>query len=145
MKLHGYQPEQLNVVNPIEILVLVPLFEKVIYPHLESHNFRITHVRRMAVGMLLTSISFVVSGILESAIEAREEAGEEKISVFWQLPRKLLHVTMHCVRVWRFWSEAHITVSFDISFPSKFLLSFNCFRRNNNIGMCRDLSECDGA
>ena len=90
MKLHGYQPEQLNVVNPIEILLLVPLFEKIIYPYLECCNFRITHVRRMAVGMLLTSISFVVSGILESAIEAREEAGEEKISVFWQLPRKLL-------------------------------------------------------
>lgn len=90
MKLHGYQPEQLNVVNPIEILVLVPFFERLIYPYLESRNFRITHVRRMAVGMLLTSISFVVSGILESAIEARDDAGEEKISVFWQLPRKLL-------------------------------------------------------
>ena len=89
MKLHGYQPEQLNVVNPIEILVLVPLFEKMIYPFLESRSFRITHVRRMAVGMFLTSISFVVSGILESAIEARDEAGEEKISVFWQLPREL--------------------------------------------------------
>ena len=124
MKLHGYQPEQLNVVNPIEILVLVPLFEKIIYPYLESRNFRITHVRRMAVGMFLTSISFVVSGILESAIEAREEAGEEKISVFWQLPRKLLHMTMHCVRLWRFWSEALITVSFCHFFSVKFSTLF---------------------
>mmetsp|Transcript_27968 Transcript_27968/g.80825 ORF Transcript_27968/g.80825 Transcript_27968/m.80825 type:complete len:726 (-) Transcript_27968:228-2405(-) len=87
MGLHGYQPEQLNIINPIEIMVLVPLFEKMIYPYLESRRFRVTHVRRMAVGMFLTSISFVVSGLLESAIETRNQAGGEKISVFWQLPQ----------------------------------------------------------
>ena len=90
MELNGLQPEQLNIVNPVEIMLLIPLFEKIIYPLLEVRRWKITHLRRMAAGMVLTSLSFVVSGFLESRIQVREENGLGKINVLWQIPRKYI-------------------------------------------------------
>jgi len=87
MELHGLQPEQLNVVNPIEIILLIPLFERIIYPGLEARRWKVTHLRRMAAGMVLTAISFSISGALESEMQRREATSGEKISVFWQLPQ----------------------------------------------------------
>mmetsp|Transcript_5712 Transcript_5712/g.12049 ORF Transcript_5712/g.12049 Transcript_5712/m.12049 type:complete len:681 (-) Transcript_5712:2241-4283(-) len=87
MELNGLQPEQLNIVNPVEIMLLIPLFEKIIYPLLEARRWKITHLRRMAAGMVLTSLSFVVSGFLESRIQVREETGLAKVNVLWQIPQ----------------------------------------------------------
>jgi POT family proton-dependent oligopeptide transporter len=85
MKLHGLQPEQLNIVNPVQIMVLIPLFDRVIYPFMESRlGMNISHLRRMAWGMLLTAIAFSTSGLLETWIQNSED---HSVSVFWQLPQ----------------------------------------------------------
>jgi len=87
MALHGLQPEQLNVVNPIEIMLFLPLFEKLIYPFLEREQWDISPLTRMQWGMLLSAISFVMSGLVESWIEYNNDHGVDKVSVFWQLPQ----------------------------------------------------------
>jgi dipeptide/tripeptide permease len=87
MALHGLEPEQLNVVNPVEIMLFIPLFDRIIYPALEARGWNISHMRRMAGGMLLASLSFFISGLLESVIQHRDEQGIEQIHVFWQLPQ----------------------------------------------------------
>ena len=83
MALHGVQPEQLGAINPILIMILIPLFDRIVYPMLRKWNWNISHLRRMAAGMFLASMSFVVSAILEWNIERNENA----ISVAWQLPQ----------------------------------------------------------
>jgi len=85
MELNGLQPEQMTLINPVEIMILVPLFEKCIYPRLPERSVR--PLRRMSVGMLLTAISFVVSGLVEHAIEYRAANGLPKVNVFWQFPQ----------------------------------------------------------
>ena len=58
-----FQPEQLQVLNPILILTLIPLFDHVIYP-LAEKCVRMTPLRRIGIGMFLTGVAFVISGAL---------------------------------------------------------------------------------
>ncbi|CAJ1935196.1 unnamed protein product [Cylindrotheca closterium] len=98
----GIEPEQMNVINPVEILLFIPLFDKCIYPSIERLMGRpFTHLSRMAWGMLFCAISFFVSGVLESVLQAQAEAnhddvdsdsngngnGKSNISILWQLPQ----------------------------------------------------------
>jgi dipeptide/tripeptide permease len=91
------QPEQLNVVNPVEIMVLVPLFDRVIYPWLKNrHGVDLRPLRRMGWGMVLAALSFFASAVVEHAIQRRANGIDSdsstapssgSISVWWQLPQ----------------------------------------------------------
>jgi dipeptide/tripeptide permease len=87
MALSGLQPEQLNIVNPVEIMAFIPLFDRWIYPAMEARGWNIAPLRRMSWGMVLAAAAFFVSGLVESAIHSREENDLDKLSVFWQLPQ----------------------------------------------------------
>lgn len=84
MKLHGLQPEQLNVINPLQIMLFIPLFDKIIYPALRRRHVDIDPLRRMSWGMLLTAVSFVTSGLVETAIQ---NSSKNSVDVLWQLPQ----------------------------------------------------------
>lgn len=84
MKLHGLQAEQLIVVNPVEIMIFIPLFDRLIYPALEDLGVNTSHLSRMRWGMFLTAVAFSISGFLEFWIQNSEE---KSVSVFWQLPQ----------------------------------------------------------
>jgi dipeptide/tripeptide permease len=81
------QPEQLTVINPLEIMIFIPLFDQVIYPAMQARRWDIRPLRRMSWGMILTAASFFLSGLVDSAIESAFAKQEEKVSVFWQLPQ----------------------------------------------------------
>lgn len=84
----GLQPEQLNIVNPLQIMIFIPLFDRVIYPYLENQRrWDISPLRRMSCGMLFTALAFFVSGLVESSIQRNEKQGFHKVHVFWQLPQ----------------------------------------------------------
>jgi len=87
MELNGLQPEQLNVVNPVEIMIFIPLFDRIIYPAMQAAGWNIAPLRRMGWGMLLTALSFFVSGLVESTIQYRERNNLDQVNVFWQLPQ----------------------------------------------------------
>lgn len=63
-----FQPEQLQVLNPIFILTLIPIFDHLVYP-LAERCVKTTPLRRIAFGMVLAGIAFLISGFLEKAIE----------------------------------------------------------------------------
>jgi proton-dependent oligopeptide transporter, POT family len=83
----GIQAEQLNMVNPVQIMLLIPLFDRVIYPFLEKRSWNISPLRRMSWGMLLTAVAFSISGLVESAIQRNEVGGLPKVNVGFQLPQ----------------------------------------------------------
>jgi len=87
MRLHGLQPEQFTIINPVELMIFVPLFERIIYPMLDAAKVNISPLTRMSWGMLLSAISFAFSGFVESWIQHNNDNGLEKVSVFWQLPQ----------------------------------------------------------
>jgi dipeptide/tripeptide permease len=62
------KPDQMQIVNPLLILILVPIFETVIYPCFKKSGL-LTPLRRIGCGLVLCGLSFVVSGFVEIALE----------------------------------------------------------------------------
>ena len=61
MNLYGViQPEQINVMNPIGLFLLIPVFDKAIYPALEKREIDISPLRRMGWGMILVSTTYYI-------------------------------------------------------------------------------------
>lgn len=68
--------EQMQSMNPLMVMMLVPLFTLGIYPHIGRFA---SPLRRMSYGMFLGAASFLVVALLQ----ARLEAGAQ-LSVLWQ-------------------------------------------------------------
>jgi POT family proton-dependent oligopeptide transporter len=60
---------QTHTLNPVLILLLMPLFEYVIYPAIER-IFPLNALRKISIGFFLTALSFVVSALIEHWISA---------------------------------------------------------------------------
>ena len=84
MNLYGLQPEQLNIANPLSVMILIPFMQKVVYPFAERRNMGLTVFRRMGIGMLLTGLAFLMSAAVQAYIDANEP---NTVNVFLQLPQ----------------------------------------------------------
>ncbi|MDH7599517.1 MAG: POT family MFS transporter [Sedimentisphaerales bacterium] len=69
---------QVQVVNPILVLIFVPLFTYILYPAI-NRVFCLTDLRKIGLGLFLTAISFVIPAHVEALIAA---GGQPNIS--WQ-------------------------------------------------------------
>ena len=72
--------EQMQSVNPMLVMILIPLLTWGVYPALENLGVRVTQLRRMSVGLILTGLSYILVGWLQQRIEAGET-----ISLAWQI------------------------------------------------------------
>ncbi len=72
-------PSQIQSLNPILILILVPIFTFIIYPFLRK-RMALPLTFRIQAGMLLASLSFVVVGLAESRLQAGIPT-----SIVWQM------------------------------------------------------------
>jgi proton-dependent oligopeptide transporter, POT family len=75
---------QVPTINPILILVLIPVFSYGIYPAI-NRVYRLTALRKISIGFFLTMLSFVVVAMIEHAI-----AAGQRPSIGWQLLAFLL-------------------------------------------------------
>jgi len=71
-------PEQPQSINPLLIMVMIPLFSYVIYPAI-NRVFPLTALRKITIGLFVTALSFVVSAWIEVQIVAGY-----KPSIGWQ-------------------------------------------------------------
>ncbi len=69
---------QVQVVNPVLILTLIPLFTYVVYPAV-GRLIETTPLRKVGVGFILTAAAFGISGLIEESIEQRQDAPAEGI------------------------------------------------------------------
>ena len=63
---------QVQVVNPVLILTLIPVFTYLIYPAM-GLLFEPTPLRKVGIGLVMTAAAFGVSGLIEEAIEKRQD------------------------------------------------------------------------
>ncbi|MBN3316088.1 S15A1 protein, partial [Atractosteus spatula] len=63
------QPDQMQTVNPILILVMVPVVDGIVYPLVKKCHLNFTPLRRMTVGMLLAASAFVVAAVVQIQID----------------------------------------------------------------------------
>ncbi|HWZ23314.1 MAG TPA: POT family MFS transporter [Cytophagaceae bacterium] len=71
-------PEQLQSLNPIFVLLFVPLFSFLLYP-LISKVFPLTPLRKMSIGFFVMAFSFVIIAIMEEKIRSGTN-----VSILWQ-------------------------------------------------------------
>uniref|UniRef100_A0A6Q2X1Z0 Solute carrier family 15 member 1a n=1 Tax=Esox lucius TaxID=8010 RepID=A0A6Q2X1Z0_ESOLU len=56
-------------VNPIFILTLVPIMDKIVYPLIKKCGLNFTPLRRMTVGMFLAAMAFVAAAVVQIQID----------------------------------------------------------------------------
>jgi POT family proton-dependent oligopeptide transporter len=62
-------PEQIQTVNPVFILIMLPLFSYVVYPLLEK-VVKLTPLRKIGAGLFITAGSFFVVALIQTRIDA---------------------------------------------------------------------------
>lgn len=65
-------PDQFQVVNPLLILLFIPLFQYIIYPLLAKCNLLTSPLEKMIWGGFLAALAFVVSATVSLSIEATD-------------------------------------------------------------------------
>ncbi|PIK51473.1 putative solute carrier family 15 member 1 [Apostichopus japonicus] len=66
------KPDQMQVMNPVLIIIMIPLFEGAIYPLMNRLNVPTRPLARMCTGMLLGGLAFVLAGVIQLRIEGSE-------------------------------------------------------------------------
>uniref|UniRef100_A0A8C5Y0B3 Solute carrier family 15 member 1 n=1 Tax=Microcebus murinus TaxID=30608 RepID=A0A8C5Y0B3_MICMU len=64
-----FPPLCLQTVNAILIVIMVPIFDAVLYPLIAKCGLNFTSLRRMTVGMFLASMAFVAAAIVQVEID----------------------------------------------------------------------------
>ena len=72
-------PSQIQTVNPLFILVLLPLFSYAIYPAIEK-VFRLTPLRKIGMGFFTAAVSFLIVALIQMRIDAGQTP-----SILWQI------------------------------------------------------------
>jgi len=93
----------LQVFNSAVILVLVPLFDRVVYPLLRKRQINFSPLKRIGTGFLLATVAMVYAGGLEvyrmSLFKKHDTVRQEldgvmrtaaNLSIFWQAPGFML-------------------------------------------------------
>ena len=82
LHLFGFQlfAEQIQTFNPIFLVGMIPVMTYVIFPLFEKMGLRVTPLRKIGAGLLLTGITFVIIALLQENID---KGGHP--SVWWQI------------------------------------------------------------
>jgi proton-dependent oligopeptide transporter, POT family len=86
------QASQIAAMNPLMVMLIIPLLNFGVYRPLERRGIVIKPLLRMSVGMFLAALSFVAVALLQRRIDEAAAVGE-KISVVWQFIPYLIVTT----------------------------------------------------
>jgi len=77
---------QMQALNPVLVMLLIPLNNAVVYPAVERLGFRVTPLRKMTVGLVIAGLSWIAVGMIQLAMD-----GGARPTILWQvLPYALL-------------------------------------------------------
>jgi POT family proton-dependent oligopeptide transporter len=62
-------PSQINAINPIFIMLLIPFFSYVVYPFINKY-WKLTALRKISVGLFIAVIAFAISTAIQFSIDA---------------------------------------------------------------------------
>ncbi|KAI5644186.1 POT family domain-containing protein [Phthorimaea operculella] len=80
------KPDQMQVVCPICILILIPLFQKYVYPFLEKRNILKNPLHKLTLGGILAGVAFIASASVEIYLKTTyphlPEPGYSQLRIF---------------------------------------------------------------
>jgi POT family proton-dependent oligopeptide transporter len=81
-----FQSSQMQALNPLLVMLLIPFNNLVLYPALKRMGYEMTALRRMTAGIVFAGLSWVVVGGMQVVLD-----GGSAFSILWQiLPYALL-------------------------------------------------------
>jgi POT family proton-dependent oligopeptide transporter len=75
-----FQPSQMQALNPLLVMLLIPFNNLVLYPALGRWGVQVTALRRMTAGIAFSGLAWVVVGALQIALD-----GGQPLSIGWQV------------------------------------------------------------
>jgi proton-dependent oligopeptide transporter, POT family len=81
-----FQPSQMQALNPMLVMLLIPFNNLVLYPALMRFGYEVTALRRMTAGIVFAGLSWIVVGAMQLVLDHGDA-----FSITWQmLPYALL-------------------------------------------------------
>ena len=98
MKLGGVPNDIVHNLNPITLLILIPVFDKLIYPALAKAGIRFTPIKKITAGFACGVLSMVVAAVIQHSIYSQSPCGKfagdceepPNLSVWIQTPAYML-------------------------------------------------------
>jgi len=75
-----FQPSQMQALNPLLVMLLIPFNNLVLYPALRRFGVEVTALRRMTAGIGFSSLAWIAVGVLQLQIDAGSG-----VNIFWQI------------------------------------------------------------
>jgi len=73
-------PSQIQFVNALFLLAFIPIFNYGVYPLVEFLGFKVTALRKIGAGLLITALTFAIIALLQNKVDAGGHP-----SVWWQI------------------------------------------------------------
>ncbi|KAK3575686.1 hypothetical protein QTP86_034776 [Hemibagrus guttatus] len=107
------QPDQMQTVNPILILVMVPIVDNVVYPLIKKCGLNFSPLKRMTVGMFMAALAFVAAALVQVQIDQTvpvfPSASEAQVK-FLNLENSVMNISVN--------GNPHEIQPFQVSAPS---------------------------
>uniref|UniRef100_A0A8D8BXW3 Oligopeptide transporter 1 n=2 Tax=Culex pipiens TaxID=7175 RepID=A0A8D8BXW3_CULPI len=128
------KPDQMQVINPLLILVFIPLYEVAFYPLLSMIGIR-RPLQKLTLGGIFAGVSFVISAIIEMQLEdtyaVLPKAGESQLRIFngmncdYNVQTSLAGHATFVLKAKEMFEEKYVRVNGQQSFTYKFSSSSN--------------------
>lgn len=97
---HWMSNDVVNVIDPLVLVLLIPLFDSFVYPLLAKHNIKFTYIKRIALGFLLAAASMGYAAIVQSMIYSAgpnysnpDPSNPNDVNIWIQFPAYILIAT----------------------------------------------------
>lgn len=75
MELHGVPNDIIQNLNPISIVIMIPIIDGLLYPGLRKLGVAFTPIKRMTVGFIIAAMSMVASAVMQYYIYKKSPCG----------------------------------------------------------------------
>jgi POT family proton-dependent oligopeptide transporter len=76
---YKFEASQISALNPILVMIMIPIFSLGLYPLIERLGVKVTPLRKMSAGMVVSALSFIAMGFFQGMLD-----GGYQLSVAWQ-------------------------------------------------------------
>ncbi|KAF8677524.1 Peptide transporter PTR2A [Rhizoctonia solani] len=76
MKLNGVPNEIVNNLNPLSLVIMIPIMERIVYPALRRARINFTPIKRITFGFFLASLSMVYTTVIQYYIYKKGPCGK---------------------------------------------------------------------
>lgn len=93
MELHGVPNDIIQNLNPISIVIMIPIMDHIIYPAFRKFGVSFTPIKRMCVGFFFGSFSMVTAAVMQQYI-------------YWKSPCGSYTTDLECIAPINVWAQS---------------------------------------